>query len=103
MNSAMTYGGTWYFVLYTRGNGFLRAGKGREAAQDFHKILDLRSLFAMDPILTLARLGLARAYALTGDAAQSRKYYQDFFALVKDADPAIPILREAKAEYAKLQ
>jgi len=52
---------------------------------------------------SLAHLGLARSYALGGDTAKSRVAYQDFFALWKDADPDIPILKEAKAEYAKLQ
>jgi hypothetical protein len=55
------------------------------------------------PYFPLARLGLARAYALQGDAAKARTSYQDFFALWKDADPDVPILKQAKAEYAKLQ
>ena len=53
--------------------------------------------------LALARLGLARAYSLQGDAPKARATYQDFLALWKDADPNIPILRESKAEYAKLR
>jgi hypothetical protein len=53
--------------------------------------------------MSMAHLGLGRAYALTGDAAKARAAYQDFFALWKDADPGIPILVTAKAEYAKLQ
>jgi hypothetical protein len=53
--------------------------------------------------MSLARLGLGRAYALQGDSQKSRAAYQDFFALWKDADPDVPILKEAKAEYAKLQ
>ena len=56
-----------------------------------------------EPIGALAHLGLARAYALSGDTAKAKSAYQDFFALWKDADPDIPILKEAKAEYAKLQ
>jgi hypothetical protein len=55
------------------------------------------------PLGALAHLGLARAYALSGETAKSRAAYLDFFALWKDADPDIPILKEAKAEYAKLQ
>ena len=55
------------------------------------------------PVFSLSHVGIARAYALTGDTAKSRKYYQDFFALWKDADPDIPILKQAKAEYEKLQ
>ena len=58
---------------------------------------------ANSPLAALARLGLARAYALQGDAAKARASYQDFLALWKDADPNIPILNEAKKEYAKLQ
>jgi hypothetical protein len=56
-----------------------------------------------EPIGALAHLGLGRAYALSGDAAKARSAYQDFMALWKDADPDIPILKEAKAEYANLQ
>ena len=57
----------------------------------------------MHPIGALARLGLARAYSLQGDSIKAKAAYQDFLALWKDADPNIPILKEAKAEYAKLQ
>ena len=60
-------------------------------------------IFPVDPLLPLTRLGLARAAALTGETAQSRKAYQDFLALWKDADPDIPVLMEAKAEYARLK
>jgi eukaryotic-like serine/threonine-protein kinase len=55
------------------------------------------------PLGALAHLGLGRAYAMTGDSAKAKTAYQDFLALWKDADPDIPILKEAKAEYAKLQ
>jgi predicted Zn-dependent protease len=65
--------------------------------------LDLRTLALLDPLVPVAHLGLARAYALQGDKARSRIAYQDFLALWKDADPDIPLLREAKAEYAKIQ
>jgi hypothetical protein len=57
----------------------------------------------LDPVIPAAHVGLARAYALQGDKARSRVAYQDFLALWKDADPDIPLLREAKAEYAKVQ
>jgi len=66
-------------------------------------VLALRNLSPVDVLLPLAQLGLARAYALEGDSAKSRIAYQDFFALWKDADPDIPILQQAKAEYAKLK
>ena len=89
--------------LYIRGQAHLRAGAGGEAAAEFQKILDHRGAAWFWPVVyPLAQLGLARANALAGDLARSRKAYQDFFALWKDADPDIPILQEAKAEYAKL-
>jgi len=86
-----------------RGNAYLRAGKGREAEQEFQKVLNLRPVYPTAPLHSLARLGLARAYALEGNATESRKAYQDFFALLKDADPDVPLLKEARAEYAKLK
>jgi ATP/maltotriose-dependent transcriptional regulator MalT len=89
--------------IYIRGLTYLREKKGQEAAAEFQKILDLRALGASAPVFSLSKVGIARAYALTGDTAKSRKFYQDFLALWKDADPDIPILKEAKAEYAKLQ
>ncbi len=75
----------------------------QEALQDFDRIRNLHSYFPAEPIISLARLGQGRAYATLGDKSKSRTAYQDFFALWKDADPDIPILEEAKAEYAKLQ
>jgi tetratricopeptide (TPR) repeat protein len=96
-------GGAYFGVRYTRGNAYLRARNGTEAAQEFQKVLALRNAYPNSPLISLAQLGLARAYALQGDKAKSRMAYQDFFALWKDADPDIPILQPAKAEYAKLQ
>jgi len=93
-------------MLYERGRAYLRAGKGAEAATEFNKLLGYRLMYLSFPdysLLSLAHLGLARAHALSGDTGASRQAYQDFFALWKDADPDIPILKEAKAEYAKLQ
>lgn len=90
-------------AIYLRGQAYLRLGKGNEAAAEFQKLVDHRSIAPADPIHALARLGLARAYALAGDTARSRKAYQDFLALWKDADSDIPILRQAKTEYAKLK
>jgi tetratricopeptide (TPR) repeat protein/predicted Ser/Thr protein kinase len=88
---------------YFRGKAHLRAGAGREAAAEFQKVLDHRGVSAFNPFsYPLAQLGLARAHRLAGDLAQSRKAYQDFFALWKDADSDIPILQQARAEYAKL-
>jgi eukaryotic-like serine/threonine-protein kinase len=98
---------------YVRGNAFLLKKDGAGAAAQFQKILDNRGIVAPDPGLSLAHLGLGRAYALQSVSAQgsdatnlkskSRAAYQDFFALWKDADPDIPILKQAKSEYAKLQ
>ncbi len=85
-----------------RGEAYLAAHQGSEAAVEFQKILDHRSIVGNEPIGALAPLGLARAFALQGDKARARAAYQDFFTLWKDADPDIPILPEAKAEYAKL-
>jgi eukaryotic-like serine/threonine-protein kinase len=90
-------------VPYVRGLAYLKAGQGLEAALEFQKILALRNHAPSDPLMSLAHLGLGRAYALQRDFPKSRTAYQDFFALWKDADPDIPILKEAKAEYAKLQ
>ena len=90
-------------VHYTRGQAYLAAGKEREAAQEFQELLDLRCAHPESYLPSLSKLGLAKGYALQGDTAKARTAYQDFFALWKDADPDIPILKEAKAEYAKLQ
>ena len=92
-----------FLPIYHRGQAYLRAGKGTEAAAEFQKILDHRGIDATSPHYALAHLGLARASALASDTSKSRKAYQDFFALTKDADPDIPILQQARAEYAKLK
>jgi hypothetical protein len=70
---------------------------------EFQKILDRRGQFDISPFFPLAHLGLARAAAIAGDTTKSRKAYQDFFALWKDADADIPIMIEAKKEYEKLK
>ncbi len=88
--------------LYTRASALLMAGRGADAAQAFQTILNLRNASPADPMMSFAQLGLARAYGLSGDVAKSRTAYQDFFGLWKDADPDIPILKQAKAEYAQL-
>ena len=94
--------GTLYPV-YVRGQAQLIAHNGQAAAIEFQKILDHRGVVLNYPLGALAHLGLARAHALSGDTAKARTAYQDFLALWKDADPDIPILKEAKAEYVKLQ
>ena len=88
---------------YLRGLAFLKLHQGQEAAQEFQKILDHRGVCALS-LLTcnLAHLQLGRARAANGDTGGARTAYQDFFALWKDADPDLPILKEAKSEYAKL-
>jgi tetratricopeptide (TPR) repeat protein len=92
-----------YYVLYVRGLAHLRSRAGAEAAAQFQKVLDHRGIDPLSPLYPLSQLGLARAKALAGDAAQSRRAYQNFLALWKDADADIPVLREARAEYAKLR
>ena len=87
---------------YVRGQAYLRARQGKEAAAEFQKVLDHRGSCQTSPQCALAHLQLARARALSGDATGARSAYQDFFAIWKDADPDISILKEAKAEYAKL-
>ncbi len=94
--------GTLY-PAYIRGEAHLLAHNGSTAATEFQKFLVHRGIVVNFPLGALAHLGQARSYALSGDAAKARTAYQDFFALWKDADPDIPILKEAKAEYAKLQ
>jgi hypothetical protein len=74
-----------------------------EAAAEFQKILDHRGIVGLDPIGALAHVQLARAFALSGDLARSKTAYQDFFSLWKDADSDIPILVQARAEYARLR
>jgi serine/threonine protein kinase/tetratricopeptide (TPR) repeat protein len=88
---------------YVRGLAYLKARQGKEGAEEFQKILDHRGVCGTSPICSLTHVQLARARLLSGDNAGARTAYQDFFALWKDADPDIPILKEAKAEYAKLQ
>jgi eukaryotic-like serine/threonine-protein kinase len=88
---------------YLRGQAYLMLRDGNAAAAEFQKFIDHRGLVVNFPWGALARLGLARAYALQGDTAKAKAAYQDFLTLWKDADPDIPILQQAKAEYAKLQ
>jgi tetratricopeptide (TPR) repeat protein len=87
---------------YVRGEVYLAAHRGSEAAGEFQKILDHRGIVGNALIGALAHLQLGRAYALQGDTAKARAAYTDFLTLWKDADAEIPILKKAKAEYAKL-
>src|SRR5713226_7630111 len=94
--------GTLY-PAYIRGLAQLMAHNGSAAATEFQRIIDHRGIVLNFPLGALAHLQLGRAYAMSGDTAKANTAYQGFFALWKDADPDIPILKEAKAEYAKLQ
>jgi eukaryotic-like serine/threonine-protein kinase len=91
------------YPVYVRGEAYLAAHQGKEAAAEFQKILDHRGIVLNEPIGALAHLQLGRAYAMQGETGKSRAAYQEFLTLWKNADPDIPILSEAKAEYAKLQ
>jgi len=91
------------YPVYVRGEAYLAAHQGSNAAAEFQKILDHRGIVWNSPIGALAHLQLGRAYALQGDSAKARAAYNDFFTLWKDADPDILILVAAKAEYAKLK
>jgi tetratricopeptide (TPR) repeat protein len=88
------------YPAYVRGLVFLAAGHGRESATEFQKLSQHCGLVSIQPTGSLVRLQLARAYAMQGDTAKSRAAYQDFLTLWKDADPDIPIYKQAKAEYA---
>jgi predicted Zn-dependent protease len=88
-------------IAYLRGQAYLNQKKGAEAAAEFQKILDHRGWQPTSPLYPLAHLGLARAAVLNRDPTKATKAYQDFFAFWKDADPDLPILIEAKKEYAK--
>jgi eukaryotic-like serine/threonine-protein kinase len=101
--SEMILGAGNFYPAYVRGEAYLAARQGREAAVEFQKILDHRGIVVSDPIGALAHLQLGRAYALAADKDKARTAYKDFLTLWKDADPDIPILKEAKAEYARLQ
>ena len=125
LEAASPYDLTGYGPMYARGKAYLQAREGAKAAAEYQKILDHRGIDPTSPLYTLARLGLARAYALQGGVgaglvpartgrpqgaplqpnalAKARTAYQDFLALWKDADPDIPILKQAKEEYEKLR
>jgi hypothetical protein len=91
------------YPIYVRGQAYLAMHRGNDAAVEFQRILDHRGLNGTSPIGALAHLQIGRAYAMSGDPAKARAAYQDFLRLWKDADSDIPILKQAKAEYAKLR
>ncbi len=90
-------------AVAVRGNAYLMARKGSEAAAEFQKILDHPGIVESNPIGALAHLQIGRAYAMQGDTAKAKAAYQDFLTLWKDADADVPVLIAAKAEYAKLK
>jgi predicted Zn-dependent protease len=89
--------------VYVRGEAYLAAHRGPEAAAEFQKVLNHRGIVFNEPIGALAYLQLGRAYALSGDDTKARCAYQDFLSLWKNADPDVPILKETRAEYVKLK
>jgi hypothetical protein len=92
-----------YFVSYLRGEAYLRMKDGAKAAVEYQKILAHRGTDPIDATYNLAHLGLGRAYALQDNTASAKSAYQDFFVAWKDADPDVPILKLARAEYEKLR
>ena len=93
----------YLYPAWVRGQTYLAAHNGTAAAVEFKKLIDHPGIVLNQPIGSLAHLQLGRAYALAGDAVKARAAYRDFFMLWKDADPDVPILIAAKAEYANLQ
>jgi eukaryotic-like serine/threonine-protein kinase len=91
------------YPVYLRGEADLAAKQGAAAVTEFQKILDHAGVVGNEPIGALAHLGLGRAYALSGETTKARAAYQDFLALWKDADPDVPLFKQAKAEYATLR
>jgi eukaryotic-like serine/threonine-protein kinase len=91
------------YPIYIRGEAYLQARRSHEAEAEFQKIIDHRYVVVNFILGALAHLQLGRAKAMSGDKGGARKAYQDFLTLWKDANPDIPILKQAKAEYAKLQ
>ena len=91
------------YPVYVRGQAYLALHQGAQAAAEFEKIVDHRGIVISDPIGALARLQLGRAYAMTGDEAKAKAAYNDFLDLWKDADANIPVLKQARMEYAQLR
>jgi predicted Zn-dependent protease len=89
--------------IYVRGEAYLAEHRGVESAGEFQRVVDHRAIVQFAPIEALAYLQLGRAYAMSGDKDKAKSAYQDFLSIWKDADSDIPILKQAKAEYARLQ
>lgn len=101
-NPQAQIGGSLY-PIYVRGEAFLKAGQAPEAILEFQKMIEHRGVTQNFVLGALAHLQLARAYKLSGNRTRARRSYEDFLKLWKDDDPDIPILKEARAEYVKLQ
>jgi eukaryotic-like serine/threonine-protein kinase len=91
------------YPIYVRGEGYLAARRGSEAVAEFQEILDHRGIVISDPVGAVARLELARAHMLLGDKSRAGQAYRDFLFLWKNADPDVPILKQAQAEYSHLK
>jgi tetratricopeptide (TPR) repeat protein len=91
------------YPVYVRGEAYLALHQGAQAVAEFQKIVDHRGIVLSDPIGAMAHLQLGRAYAMAGDQAKAKAAYDDFLNLWKDADSDIPVLRQARVEYARLQ
>jgi len=88
------------YPIYVRGEAYLALHQGAQAAAEFQKVLDHRGIVSSDPVGAMARLQIGRAYAMSGEQAKAKTAYQDFLGLWREADPDIPVLQQAKAEYA---
>ena len=91
------------YPAFIRGEAYLAEEQSKKAAAEFQKILDHRGIVISDPIGAVAHLQIGRAYVMQGDTAKAKAAYQDFLTLWKDADSDIPIYKQAKSEYAKLE
>lgn len=96
-------GGSFIYPAYLRGQAYMLLKRGSEAAGEFQKFVDQRAVVVNCPLGAVARLWLGRAHTLEGDVTAARKSYEEFLSLWKDADPDIPILRQAQSEFAKLK
>jgi DNA-binding winged helix-turn-helix (wHTH) protein/tetratricopeptide (TPR) repeat protein len=91
------------YPIYVRGEAYLAARQGAAAAAEFQKILDHRGIVVSDPVGVLAQLELGRAYAQSGDKTKAKSAYSGFLGLVKDADAAVPMVKQARTEFARLE
>jgi tetratricopeptide (TPR) repeat protein len=98
-----TQSGGFFYPVYVRAAALMVAHRGADAAREFQKMIDARFVMQNCPLYSLAYLGLGQANAMAGDPAKAKAAYQEFFNLWKDADPDLPVLKQAKTEYARLQ